>query len=180
MDQEQDEYGNDILQIGGLRPQPRSIGGLAYVPDLAPMGSGSSYWPRDTKADAQALNYLGYYPDPLLAAHVGTSGSQKADMAANTGAWDPSFRTAVTDFQDAAGLEPDGWVGVKTRTALAAAVAAKNANGGAPIPDVVPDILPNGGGSAQPVSTKTGSNTGLILAGLGTAAALGLWWFLSD
>lgn len=105
-----------------------AMGAFTYLPNLAPVGSGSAYSPGDTSDDAAALNYLGYYPDPLLQQHVGTSGSAADDMNNATGAWDPTFQTAVTDFQSTTpGLTVDGWIGPKTRTAILAAVTAKNA-----------------------------------------------------
>jgi len=120
------------------------IDGLDYTPDLAPVAAGTpAYWPRDTTGDAQALNYLGYYPDDFLALHIGTTGSQSGDMGQSAGAWDPSFKQAVLDFQQGANIGADGWIGPKTRATLAAAVAAKNARTGPVAPPfVVPPITP--------------------------------------
>jgi len=156
--------------MGGMGSIYAGMGALAYTPVQA-TGSGSSYNPGDTSQDALALNYLGYYPDQLVVAHVGTSGSVAADQAASTGAWDPDFQTAVRDFQQATGLSVDGWIGNQTRAKLLALVNAKNAAGGgggyvAPIPG------PSGGGGLSPVSHSTGFTTtekvvgGLLAAGL--------------
>lgn len=120
------DYGNAQDEMGNI---VMAMSGLAYSPDLGPVGHGydGSYYPRDTAQDASALNYLGWYPDTYANAHVGTTGSQKGDMSKQAGAWDPTFQAAVRDFQGAtSGLTVDGWIGQGTRTALAAAVAAKN------------------------------------------------------
>src|SRR5688572_23587250 len=96
------------------------LGGLVYVPDLGAVGSGSqgTYYPRDTSQDARALAYLNFYPEPWASSHVGTLGSRAADSANEAGAWDPVFREALENFQKAAGLTADGWIGPATRRAL--------------------------------------------------------------
>lgn len=173
------EYGGG--GIGSLSTREVGIAGLNYVPDLAPVGSGSagSYYPRDTSGDAAALNYLGYFPEPLYKSHKGTSGSQAADMAAKTGAWAPDFQQAVRYFQEANGLAADGWIGPATRTKLAALVTAKNASGDSSIPTIPVIPTPNGGG-VQPVSAKT-SNMGLYLGiGAGLLGLGGVYWLLSE
>lgn len=168
-----------------------SLGGLNYVPDLAPTGSGAAYWPRDTKADRDALRYLGFYPEPWASQHTGTSGSQKADMNNGTGAWDSLFQDAVFDFQEATpGLVADRWIGQKTRVALAAAVAAKNAQESpipippSPIP-LPPNVLPgppSNPSQPQNVSTQEGMPlTTKIGIGVGVLALLaGGAYLLSD
>lgn len=155
-----------------------ALGGLSYVPDLEPVGSGAAgtYYPRDTRTDADALVYLGFMGADIAADHVGTYGSQKADMSASQGAWDPSFRAAVAAFQKVAGMTADGWIGPQTRKALSGAVAAKNAQGG------------GGGGGAlpappspnvKPVSTSDGPSAGTIFGVVAAgAAAIGLGWWL--
>lgn len=192
MQQEEDE---SLAQWGGYMGDAtgsrRTMAGLLYIPDLAPTGSGAAgtYYPRDTREDAFALNFLGFFSDPLLAQHVGTRGTQAADQAAAVGAWSPVFRQAVGDFQLAFNLTPDGWIGPQTRTELAKQVAIKNARevtppSPIPIPPIpVPPtpipVPPNP--NVNPVVTKE-SNTGLII-GLGVAAAavLGIGYFaLSD
>jgi len=145
------------------------MGALTYSPPQA-TGSGSSYNPGDTAQDALALNYLGYFPDQLVASHVGTSGSVSADQANSTGAWDPDFQTAVRDFQAATGLSVDGWIGNQTRAKLLAMVNAKNAAGGVVVP---PLVNPSGGGGAiSPVSHTTGFTTAEKV--IGGVVALGL------
>lgn len=153
------------------------MGALDYVPDLSPTGAGAQYYPRDTMADAKALNYLGYFPDALLAQHVGTSGSAAADMAAKTGAWSPAFQQAVRDFQEVEDLTVDGWTGIQTRTRLGVRVAEKNAKEGGlsvPLPNI-PNVIPSPNG--QPAAK---SNTKLYVGvGLGAVAVgLGVWWLL--
>ncbi len=181
------------------------MGALAYLPDLGPVGSGSAgtYYPRDTSGDAAALNYLGFFPDFLLQAHVGTSGSQAADMAAFTGAWSEPFKTAVGDFQLASNLTADGWIGPGTRTELARQVALKNANeiippGPLPIPPGPlpfppgplpfppgplpfppapgPSPAPGPGPGPAPADDHTGRNVALVAGGL--AVAGGLYYLL--
>ena len=157
-----------------------------YVPDLMPVGSKTSYFPRDTVNDAKALNFLGFMSDGALDDHA-SLGSQSQDMSNETGAWDPAFRAAITRFQASAGLTVDSWVGPNTRTALAKAVALKNA--GTPIP-VAPGVIPvNPGGvpggsvpvpGATPVSDRTGGDDTLtyVLIGGGVLAVLGAGWYL--
>lgn len=175
-------YMGDVATVSTLAIASRGMGALAYAPDLSPVGSGAAgtYYPRDTKADAEALNYLGLFPDALLAAHVGTSGSQKADMAAHTGAWSPAFQKAVKAFQAATGLGVDGWIGPGTRTKLAAKVAEKNAKSGLdlPIPNVVPVIpnvvpSPSPSPAPKPAAAKAADHTKLYL-GIGAVVALGV------
>lgn len=156
---------------------PVFMSGLSYAPDLEAVGSGSAgtYYPRDTSADAAALNYLGFLSDAELGSHVGTNGSQAADVAAGAGAWSIPFQAALTKFQLAAKIGADGWIGPNTRRALAQAVAAKNA--GAPdlvVPPLpnVPNVTPT---PTQPTAQK--SHTGLFLVG-GAIAAVGLGYWL--
>lgn len=99
---------------------------LAYIPDLAPVGSGASYFPRSVSEDAKALRFLG-----LAAGNPGGGVSQAEDMRTKTGAWNVTFQQAVKAFQASPfgktqGLTVDGWVGPNTRKALGAAVASKN------------------------------------------------------
>lgn len=118
------------------------MSGLDYVPSAADAGRGSSYWPGDTSGDAKALNYLGFFPDVYLEAHVGTTGSQAGDMGQNAGAWDPAFRQAVSDFQAVtSGLTVDGWIGPNTRRKLGEAVAKKNATESPIAPPFVPGVI---------------------------------------
>jgi hypothetical protein len=77
--------------IGSIQETDRP---LLYIPDLAPVGSGSAYFPRSVDDDAVALNVLGFG-----AGFPGGGSSQRADMANEEGAWDSSFRAAVTNFQ---------------------------------------------------------------------------------
>jgi hypothetical protein len=181
------EQVSELDYIEGIGQVYGQIGSLSYAPDLQPVGSGSAgtYYPRDTSADAAALNYLGFFPDPMLSTHVGTKGTQAADMAAQAGAWDPEFRTAVTDFQQAYGLTADGWIGPGTRTKLAAEVAKKNANGGGIVPPIpnIPNLpnVPNNGGGGGAVQPASASSSNALLWGLGALAAVGVgWWVLSD
>lgn len=116
----------------------QSMQGLSYTPSLASTGSGAAYWPGDTSQDAQALAFLGFMTPAAAAAHVGTSGSQAADMSRATGAWSPPFKAAVLAFQQSKGLAADGWIGVNTRTGLGVAVAAKNATESPIAPPFVP------------------------------------------
>ena len=73
------EYPNGQNAMGRVYQQ---MAGLAYTPDLGPVGSGAAgtYYPRDTSDDAAALNFLGFYPDQLLAAHIGTQGDQPSSV----------------------------------------------------------------------------------------------------
>jgi hypothetical protein len=161
-----------------------TMAGLSYAPDLGPVGSGAdgSYYPRDTSADAAALNFLGFLPDPFLAKHIGTTGSQRGDMSSGAGAWDPAFQTAVRDFQGTAGLAADGWIGPKTRAGLAAAVGAKNAREApnAPPQPIPPNLIPGlpstpgaspAAPSAQASDTIMGiPKTAAIVGGIALAA----------
>jgi hypothetical protein len=121
-----------------------AMAGLMYVPDLAPVGSGAAgtYYPRDTTQDAQALNYLGFFPDPLLLEHVGTTGSQAGDMNEGAGAWSQPFQQAVRDFQLFMNLGADGWIGPNTRRVLGEQVAAKNLREPIPVPVIPPAPIP--------------------------------------
>jgi peptidoglycan hydrolase-like protein with peptidoglycan-binding domain len=92
-----------------------------YVPNLGSVGSGASYNPGPVDQDAAALNYLGY--------SAGSPPPQKA--IGSGGAWDPTFRAAVTAFQKANGLTADSWIGPKTRTTIAKKVTEKNMGMGA-------------------------------------------------
>jgi hypothetical protein len=118
------------------------IGGLDYNPSLAPVGSGSGYYPGSVDADADALNFLGYG-----AGFPGGGNGQREDMDRAEGAWDTTFKAAVTSFQGNAGLKADGWIGPATRTALKAAVDRQNqipsAPGALPAPMPPPGVLPN-------------------------------------
>lgn len=174
------EYMGDV---GGARMVTLStygMGALSYTPDLAPVGSGAAgtYYPRSTDDDAVALNYLGFFSDAELADHVGTNGSQKADIAASVGAWSPAFKRAVTAFQVAAKLTPDGWIGPSTRKRLAELVASKNAGQSVPVPvpvvPNVPGVLP----SPTPAPAAPKSKTGLYLGIGGAAVGAGLLWYL--
>ena len=187
-----------------MRPLPSGIGALvtigalgalAYVPDLAAVGSGSAgtYYPRDTSADARALNYLGFFPDPFLATHVGTTGSRQGDSAAAAGAWSPAFQQAVRDFQVVYNLVVDGWIGPATRKSIAVQVAAKNANElpdfpphPNPLPIPVPPnpipvppnpipVPPNPGPAPAPAKDNTIRN---VAIGAGALGVLGLGYFL--
>jgi len=118
---------------------------IAYVPDLAPVGSGASYFPRDVEQDAKALNFLGFLSDVDDANRFTSNGNQSEDIQNQSGAWDPAFRAAVTRAQAALRLTVDSWIGPQTRTALAAAVATKNASGfnpPLPSPGVIIPVAP--------------------------------------
>ncbi len=145
-------YPASVDGIGGLG----DIGGapFVYIPDLAPVGSGNAYFPRSVEADAAALNFLGFLPSDsqLSAPRQPSQGSQAADMADNSGAWDPEFRGAVkagavTRFQASdptSGLVIDSWIGPATRTAIAFQVQIANANGlgGGVVPVLPPAVIP--------------------------------------
>jgi len=186
-------YPQGTYGIGGLG----DISGapFAYVPDLAPVGSGSAYFPRDVERDAAALNFLGFMSDVDDANRAISKGSQAADIAASAGGFDPAFRAAVTRFQASAGLTIDSWIGPKTRAGLLQAVASANLRGlgGGPVPTLPPAILPvNPGGvpvkpgplpGIKPASAGTdadGDETTTYLAiGAGVLALAGLgWWAL--
>ncbi len=108
-------------QMGALVTMGAPAGGLDYVPDLAPVGSKSTYFPRSVTADALALTVLG-----VDAGIHGGGVSQASDMNSGTGAWDINFRGAVTAFQKANGLTADGWIGPVTRAKLKERVDEKN------------------------------------------------------
>ncbi len=135
-------YPMGLHGIGGLG----DIGGtpFVYIPDLAPVGSKASYFPRDVEQDAGALNFLGFLSDVDDANRFTSTGTQSGDMAQEAGAWDPGFKGGVTRFQAAKGLTVDGWIGPNTRTALALAVTQANAKGlgGGPVPTLPPAIIP--------------------------------------
>lgn len=167
------------------------VGTLVYIPDLAPVGSKSAYFPRDVERDAEALEFLEFLSASANAAREPSTGSQAGDMANEAGAWDPNFRSAITRFQVAKGLTNDGWVGPQTRTALAAAVAFANANPGVlpapPPPGVVPPVPINPGAvpakpavipGVTPVNTKSGDDTMMYVGlGLGGLLLAGLGWY---
>lgn len=166
-------------------------GPLVYIPDLLPVGSGSAYFPRSVEGDAQALNFLGFLSDADEAIRRASEGSQGADMGDEAGAWDTNFRSAITRFQASKGLTVDSWVGPQTRTALAAAVAAKNA--GTPIPPppppgvlppipvnpgtvpALPAVLP--GVTPAPSSASGDSTTTFVAVGAGVLILGGLAWY---
>ncbi|NBU16711.1 MAG: peptidoglycan-binding protein, partial [Actinobacteria bacterium] len=104
----------------------------------APVGSKSSYFPRSVTEDAIALTFLGF--------DAGTPGggiSQQADMNSGTGAWDPTFRAAVTAFQQKNGLTVDGWIGPQTRKMIKQRVDEKNASTpNLPAPPTPPAPIP--------------------------------------
>lgn len=149
--------------------------GLRYTPDLAPVGSKSTYFPRGVTEDAIALTFLGF--------DAGTPGggiSQQADMNSGTGAWEPTFRAAVTAFQKANGLTVDGWIGPATRAKIKERVDQKNAiapNLPAPPQPVSPAAIPPPSPSNQvPVNPSVPGQpkpaTGL--AALSTPAKIGI------
>lgn len=152
-----------------------------YVPDLAPVGSGASYFPRDTTEDAKALNFLGFMDDESLRFHPGSMGSQQADMSNEVGAWDPAFRAAVTRYEAARGLKADSFIGPQVRGSLAKDVLAKNAAGvpSLPVPklpDVIIPVDPGGipGGSKPVPGVATKSDDTLMIVGIGAGVlALG-------
>lgn len=130
---------------------------LIYVPDLAPVGSKSAYFPRDVSQDARALNFLGFLSDNDLNDLTPSMGSQSADMNNEAGGWDPLFRGGITRAQSAMGVTVDSWVGPQTRGGLASLVARKNANPGAlpPPPPVNPSFpipVTPGGVPAKPAA----------------------------
>lgn len=184
-----------IMGMGGIE-------GLSYSPDLAPVGNGSSYFPRSVEADCDALEYLGFLKGAVLQSY----GNQAADMAQAAGAWDPNFRAAVTAFQQVAPAfgytgKVDGWIGPMTRQALLNAVNAKNASESPVAPPFVPPLTPPAPGvppyvppstpivpvlppspGVQPASTSSKTSTGLYVAGaLAVLAVVGVGaWALSD
>jgi hypothetical protein len=157
---------------------------LVYVPDLAPVGSKATYFPRSVEQDAAALNFLGFLSDVADANRMSSTGSQSGDMSNEAGAWDPDFRSAVGRFQASAGITADTWIGPQTRTTIAAAVARKNASGVNPVPPpppgkiipVVPGEVPAKPAALpglQPVAAKEGSDTTTYLAIGGGVLLLG-------
>jgi peptidoglycan hydrolase-like protein with peptidoglycan-binding domain len=154
---------------------------FAYVPDLAPVGSQSAYFPRSVASDANALNFLGFLGDNELASLRPSTGSQSGDMNGPAGAWAPAFRAAITRFQVSRGLTNDSWVGPATRTALLAAVTAKNLQ--QPLPPVLPPsvpvpVLPGAVPAAPAVlpgvlpAAKPADDDTLLYAGAGVGAVL--------
>jgi hypothetical protein len=156
----------------GQRPLP-------YVPDLAPVGSGSAYFPRSVADDAVALNVLGFG-----AGFPGGGVSQSSDMSRAEGAWDSTFQDAVRRFQTAKGLKADGWIGPATRTALGATIVAFNASpAGKPAIVVVteatrpapqPPTIELGSGPAPPVDNTIRN---VAIAG-GVVAAIGIGYLI--
>lgn len=172
--------GNRIGYLAGV------AGPLAYVPDLRPVGSQSAYFPRDVENDAEALGYLGFLSDAANDDRMPSVGTQAGDMNNPSGAWDPAFRGAVTRFQVAAKLTNDGWIGPQTRTALAAAVLAKNA--GQPIPKPPGGSVPIAPGAVpakpaeipgvHPASASTGLDTTTMVGiGVGVLVLGGVAWY---
>jgi hypothetical protein len=140
---------------------------LLYIPDLAPVGGGAAYFPRSVDDDAVALNVLGFN-----AGLPGGGQSQRADQANEEGAWDSTFRGAVTAFQQrnpASGVA-DGWIGPNTRRSLAVAVAAFNLKAPSPSPlpvPIIPPGIPAPGGKTSPapgvpVPAKPGAPSEII------------------
>lgn len=166
-----------------------AIGAFSYNPDLRDVGHGADYYPGSVQADAAALNYLGYFPD--FDTFVDTTGSASGDQAASVGAWDPTFGSAVGDFQRTHGLTQDYWIGPETRRAIKAAIDAAepppppdyyngqlpsdqhepNYNGDMPIP-------PNRGGAATPVAAGGMSTGKMVAIGGGAVALLALGYWL--
>lgn len=180
--------GMGILHRGNFLGSIGAPGPFIYIPDLGAVGSKSSYFPRDVERDAAALVFLGFLSDVDDANRQVSDGSQAADIANEGGAWDPAFRSAVTRFQSSARITADSWIGPQTRTAIAAAVAAKNAGGLAlPVPSqpvpvspgavpAKPTVVPG----VVPASSVTSDDT-LMYVGIGAAVlALGgvAWWAL--
>lgn len=175
---------------------------LVYAADLAPVGSGASYYPRDTMRDAEALAFLGLLSEQELSEHVGTLGSAAKDMGAGQGAWNPDFQRAIRVFQGRTGgrLTVDGWVGPKTRTVMVEAVTLENARRAAgklpavpvappaiptpalPPPGVIPTPVsppaPAAPGKLAPVAAQEDDDTLLYVgAGVAVLALLGLGWY---
>lgn len=151
------------------------MGGLDYTPSTASVGSGAAYYPGDTSEDAKALAYLFFLSDEALAQHVGTTGTQRGDMAQNVGAWSPPFRAAVRAFQEAAGITADSWIGPNTRRALADAVRRKNASAPVPVPKFVPGVIDPPAPQPDP---KTPTDEGFPWWTLGlVAVGGGAWWW---
>jgi LPXTG-motif cell wall-anchored protein len=180
------------LGISGL---DGGIAGIAapflYVPDLAPVGHASTYFPRSVSEDARALNFTGFLDDASLASLFPSTGNQADDIDQTAGAWDADFRAAVTRFQAAKGLTVDSWIGPQTRTALAVAVAARNAQGvpSFPVPSLPPAIIPvnPGGVPAKPAvlpgitpgvpAGKKDETTTYVALGVGALALGALGYF---
>lgn len=169
--------GSGIMRLGGIG----GLGGIGqiaapflYVPDLLPVGNGASYFPRDVIEDAKALNFLGFLDDAAFAAGSGSLGSQQADIANETGAWDPGFRAAVTRYEAARDLKVDSFIGPQVRTTLAKDVLAKNAAGLPPVPvpklpDVIIPIDPGGvpGGNKPVPGVQPKADETLLFVGIG-------------
>lgn len=189
-DARDDGYG---VTLGSLPDQ------MVYVADLAPVGSGASYYPRDTMRDAEALAFLGILSEEELSQHVGTLGSAAKDMGAGQGAWNPDFQRALRVFQGRTGgrLTIDGWIGPKSRTVMVEAVTQENARRAAgrlpvPVPPAIPapqlpppGVLPTpvspspaAPGGLAPVAAKDEDDT-LVYVGVGVAvlALLGLGYY---
>lgn len=147
------------------------LNGLTYNPNLNDVGHGSAYTPGSIAADARALNFLGFIPDVLLARIPDTlGGSGTQDLNAGVGAFDPTFKTAVADFQAAVGgLTVDGFIGPATRAALKAAVDAKNAR--EPSAPAQPSS-PGAPAAALTTPASGGTSTGLVVGGVALAAGL--------
>jgi len=164
----------------------QSMGALDYTPDLSDPHVNGEYYPGETGQDAGALFYLGHMNEGDITQE--TTGSRAGDIASGAGAWDPTFQNAVRSFQGANGVVPvDGWIGPITRTALAAAVQAKNLGdapnngpfqppnvppGGIPgqpgqDPNLPPFVPPGGGAGPAPAggNGKAGTPWGLLLLG---------------
>ncbi len=178
-------YGQAL--IGSLVTMGAPPGGLDYVPDLAPVGSKSTYFPRSVNADALALTFLGFD-----AGIPGGGVSQQADMSSGTGAWDPSFRGALTAFQKSVGITADGWIGPQSRTKLKEKVDEKNRTAPnipaapqapAPVPPPSPSnqvpVNPSVPGQPQPATgfaaLTTGQKAAVVAGGL---ALLGGGYYL--
>lgn len=173
-----------FMGIGAIGQVPTPFN---YVPDLAPVGTGPAYFPRDIGEDAKALNFLGFMSDDDFAQGNESTGTQKGDIAESVGAWDPKFRAAVTRYEAARQLKVDSFIGPQVRTSLKKDVDAKNAAGVPPapvppLPAVVIPVDPGGvpGGSA-PLPGIAESSDALLYVGVGSGvvALLGLaYWAL--
>lgn len=164
---------NDQAMSGIEWAGMQAIGELfQYKLNTTPTGSGANYYPGDVEADADALNFLGYG-----AGFPGGGNGQKEDIARGEGAWDDTFQQAVRNFQaDAKGAAGpvDGWIGVKTRAALFAAVQARNAAmpaGPLPapartLPNVPPGVTPPA--PAAPSAPKPSAPAASIGGGMTT------------
>lgn len=194
-DARDDGYGAGLGGLGALPDQ------LVYVADLGPVGSGATYYPRDTMRDAEALAFLGLLSEAELSEHVGTLGSAAKDMGAGQGAWNPEFQRAVRVFQGRTGgrLTVDGWIGPKTRTVMIEAVTQENARriagrlpaapAAPPIPGLPAPSVPRPGvldptpvapkpGQIAPVAAKEEDDTLLYVGlGVGVLALLGIGYY---